>query len=254
MELTLKICNVDNCNLRISDLTQQTLEYAPEELDGLELQVYYDNNVFKYTDTYTINIIQYTSTKKTELLDTIYSAHDSELDEIYYQIPKDGFYTITHLVLPSIEWLENQLELQVIDSSRQVYVTDGNQIYQYVRGKLIAKEPEIFTTINIADTTISGVMQNTFSICRLYECYIHFCKKVLNSPLDKCFNKIDSDLIFKRDFLWMSINLIKYYTEFEQLEEAQRLLEKINRCGEFCNSIYDEHRIVDCGCSQTQNY
>ena len=49
-------------------------------------------------------------------------------------------------------------------------------------------------------------------------------------------NKIDSELIYKRDLVWMSINVIKYLTECEQLAEVERILETINGCNGLCTS------------------
>ena len=63
------------------------------------------------------------------------------------------------------------------------------------------------------------------------------CKKIFEGINIKCLNN-NSDLfeaIYNRDFLWMTINVIKYHTEFGDLLEAQRLLETINSCNGLCN-------------------
>ncbi len=46
----------------------------------------------------------------------------------------------------------------------------------------------------------------------------------------------------------MTLNIIKYNVEFNQMKESQRILEKINRCGGFCKS-YVTDKINSCGCN-----
>lgn len=61
------------------------------------------------------------------------------------------------------------------------------------------------------------------------------CNEILNMNLLKCKSKnADLDnLIFKRDFVWMTINVIKYSVSLGQYAEAQRILEQVNTCNGF---------------------
>lgn len=255
MKLTFNICDIGKCKIRITDYTQDSEEYLPEDvLDEEELQSAYVNNRFKYSYTCTINIIQYTSLEKSEIKKVIITPHDVFLDETYYQTEQDGFYTIHHFVLPNVFWLEEELskEHNFLDNDIAVFVTDGKFIYQYVKDKLIKKDPEVLIMVNPEDTTISKEVKTVFQICKLYNCYINLCKKLLNLPLKRCANEYDdsSDLIFKRDFIWMTINVIKYYTQYDQLYEAQRILEMVNYCNNFCQDDYkNPSKTSKCGCN-----
>ena len=51
----VKICNTGKCAIVITDLTQDSNEYVTESIPDAE--AYYERNKFKYSETYTINII-----------------------------------------------------------------------------------------------------------------------------------------------------------------------------------------------------
>lgn len=245
------ICNVKGNGIRITDLTQQDAQYVPENTDQTILNTYYKNNRFKYSETYTINIIEYVSTTKRSILTTLYTDHCGYLDEVYYQVPKDGYYTIYHILLPSIEWLKEQLQKEDnILKDTQIYVTDGTSIYKLSENKLVVVDPELVSQINTEGTTISRSTFDTFYIGYLFKCYVSLCKKIFEGMNIKCLNN-NSDLfeaIYNRDFLWMTINVIKYHTEFGDLLEAQRLLETINSCNGLCNQNVTI-KSNGCGCT-----
>lgn len=251
MNLILNVCNIDGCKIRMKDLTQESDEYISEDITTeRSLQNYYYNNRFKYSQTYTVNIIKYNSIEEEKLFDPIFTNHDTYLDEAYLDLEKDGYYTVNHFVLPSIEWTLNELSKtdNISKHGKKIYTTDGEKLYQVVNNKLIEIEPKVLVEVNTEDTTISKVVQDTFSICYLYQCYISICKQLFNSTIIKCLTTDSKDLIFKRDFLWMTLNVMKYYTEFGQLYEAQRLLENINYCGTFCNETIKTTN-SGCGCN-----
>lgn len=81
------------------------------------------------------------------------------------------------------------------------------------------------------------------------------CNEILNMNLLKCKSKnADLDnLIFKRDFVWMTINVIKYSVSLGQYAEAQRILEQVNTCNGFCDSINNKYKTLNrssgCGCN-----
>ena len=47
----------------------------------------------------------------------------------------------------------------------------------------------------------------------------------------------------------MAINVIKYQLETNQLYEAQRILEDVNKCSYFCDSITLNSNSYGCGCN-----
>lgn len=250
MNPIVEICNIKN-KIRITDLTQDSNEYIPENI--VDTLPYNQNNKFKYSETCTINIIQYNSTKECTILKTIYSPHCSFLDEAYYDMSKDGYYTVHHFILPTTDWLTKELEKEqsIIQEDINIYVTDGEYIYHYVNEELTKVDPEILIEVNDDGTTISKTQVDTFSIYYLYRCYIYLCKQILDKLNIRCLNQNSnlSESIFNRDFLWMSINVIKYHVEMDSLIEAQRLIENLDKCGSLCKNRTIQYNTSGCDCS-----
>lgn len=252
MKPLVKIFNTTKYEMVITDVTQDSDEYVPESIADAE--VYYQKNKFKYSETNTINIIEKITTSEDSIVKTIITDHSSKLDEAYYKLESDGYYVIHHFILPTTDWLDSELEKgsSILDGEMGIYVSDCENIYYYTKGQLITKEPSDLIAVNEESTTISKIIINRFSVGYLYDCYVSLCKQIFSAVNYKCLNKGNlSDTYFKRDFLWMTINVIKYYVEINQLLEAQRLLEEINNCGGLCNGgNVQTQSSSGCGCGK----
>lgn len=251
----VNICNIHDI-IRITDTTQDSQEYIPE--DVIDTLVYNQNCKFKYSETCTINVIQYNAIGNDEIVDTIYTTHETYLDEAYYKSLKDGHYTIHHFILPTVEWLQKEIEKDnnIIQDDIEIYVTDGEKIYNYRQETIqeipeyVLKEitPDVLIEVNDMNTTISKLVVDTVNIYYLEKCYIQICKNILNVVDFKCYRDSSQEDIFNRDLIWMTINIIKYHIGFHDLVEAQRLIELINKCGGICQSISTINRTNSCGC------
>ena len=107
---------------------------------------------------------------------------------------------------------------------------------------------EILEINNIAYSFFKEI-KNFFSVCYLRKCYIALCQKIFNQrAFDRCFNnKVDTQLIYRRDLVWAALNVIQYMVDSNQLAEAERLLERINGCNGLCTDIDTGE---DCGCDR----
>lgn len=79
------------------------------------------------------------------------------------------------------------------------------------------------------------------------------CQQILNDRgFSPCWDKnsIDPNLILRRDYVWMAINVIKYMVQFEQLAEAERIIERIGGCNGLCESEFKQLSSGGCGCSK----
>ena len=56
------------------------------------------------------------------------------------------------------------------------------------------------------------------------------------------------ELIYKRDLLWMVMNVITYLLELGSFLEAQRIIEQFTRCNNFCKEELKGKGGVSCGC------
>ena len=243
MELSIKITTSDSCKVIVQDLSA----YLPEDQTSIV------KGKFKYSDTISIDILQHNKSKETVYTDPVYTLHNTA-DPINIPVKFDGWFTVIHLVLPTKDWFDRESskrEGSAIGLYNIVYYSDGTSIYKYVDGQSSETTIDEIIEVNPTDTTISKTGEDYVSICFLRKCYINLCQQIFNSRgFSPCWNKndIDSDLIFKRDLTWMSINVIKYLTECEQLAEVERIIEIIKGCNGLCVSSDVTSKTSGCGC------
>lgn len=243
MELSIKITTSDSCKVIVQDLSQ----YLPESQTGIV------KGKFKYSDTISIDVLQHNKSKEIVYTDPVYTPH-STAEPISIPVKFDGWFTVIHLVLPTKEWFDREFSKQegsAIGLYNIVYYSDGVSIYKYVNGDSSEATIDEIIEVNPIDTTISRTGEDYVSICFLRKCYINLCQQIFNSRgFSPCWNKnnIDSDLIFRRDLVWMAINVIKYLTECEQLAEVERIIEIIKGCNGLCISSDVTSKTSGCGC------
>lgn len=179
-----------------------------------------------------------------------YYSFDNEIS-----IDFDGRFTLYYIVLPTKEWVYNNLN--IVNNYSQVYYIHDNKVFQYkTNGDIelndysilleLAKSPNIEHNISITET-------EGFSIYYLQECYINLCKQIFSSTrLSSCDkkNNLNEEFSYKRDLVWMGINVIKYMVDGHQLIEAQRIIEILHGCNGICNNFNQtKSEYYGCGCS-----
>lgn len=245
MELNININTNSRCKIIIEDKT----EYLKETFTGTA------KGDFKYSDTASIIVLQHNKTKETVVKNPTFNYHASETIEV--PIEFDGWFTVNYLVLPNKEWFNKELNKpsgSALGLYSIVYYVDGDHIYKYIGGKTTEVLLEELLEINPVNTTLSKTGKDYVSICFLQKCYVNLCQQIFNERgFSQCWNKnsVDSELVYKRDLVWMAINVIKYLVKFNQLAEAERIIEQINGCNGLCksNSTY-QPRDSGCGCSK----
>ena len=101
MELKIKIitCNAcDNCKVTVQDNST----YLSEDNVGTV------KGKFKFSDTISIDILQLNKSQEAIYLDPTFTDHSS-LGNSTLQVSSDGWYSLVHIVLPSKEWFEREL-------------------------------------------------------------------------------------------------------------------------------------------------
>lgn len=245
MELNINVTTSDSCKIIVSDIST----YLAEDFSGTV------KGKFKYSDTVSIDVLQHNKTTETVYRDPIYTKHDT-LQPINIPVEFDGWFDVIHLVLPSIEWFNTEAskdEGSALGLYNIVYFSDGIDIYKYIDGNVSQVTINEVLEINPINTTISKTNRNYVSICFLRKCYINLCQQIFNDRgLSHCWNKnkVDSELIYKRDLVWMAINIIKYLTEYKQLAEVERIIETIQGCNGLCVSSKLTSTTNGCGCSK----
>lgn len=245
MELNINVTTSDNCKIMVSDIST----YLAEDFSGTV------KGKFKYSDTVSIDVLQHNKTTETVYRDPIYTKHDT-LQPINIPVEFDGWFDVIHLVLPSIEWFNREIdksEGSALGLYDLVYFSDGIDIYKYLDGNVSQVTIIEVLEVNPINTTVSKTNRDYVSICFLRKCYINLCQQIFEDRgFSRCWNKnkVDSELIYKRDLVWMAINVIKYLTECEQLAEVERIIETIQGCNGLCVSSNLTSKTNGCGCSK----
>ena len=249
MNIDIKVCTSNTCEVIIKDITPTGGEsgYLPESFTGVA------TGRFRRSDTVTIDMLILNKTEGQEIQTPRFNTENKVIN---IPVKFDGWFNVCRVVLPSKEWFERELNKETgsaIQSYDIVYYSDGEYLYKYTDGNSQVATIEEITDRNTEGTTISRVFKNYVSICFLKKCYLSLCQQIFNSRgFSKCWNRsqIESDLVFRRDLVWTAINVIKYRVEFNQLAEAQRVIEQIGGCNGLCKSEFRQTLNHGCGCSK----
>ena len=185
MELKIKIitCNAcDNCKVTVQDNST----YLSEDNVGTV------KGKFKFSDTISIDILQLNKSQEAIYLDPTFTDHSS-LGNSTLQVSSDGWYSLVHIVLPSKEWFERELNKQegsALGLYNLVYFASNNKVYKYIDGNTSQVDLSEILEVNPVNTTISRTSEDFVSICFLRKCYINLCKQILNDRgFSSCWNK-----------------------------------------------------------------
>ena len=156
---------------------------------------------------------------------------DSRQKKVLFKSEGDGFYTICKLTIPK-------------DEMSPYYYKDGkfyHNVQEVYLNELLSINPKV-SGINID-------YMYYFNTCNLRQCFIKICQDIFNSQTSICEKSgLDGALVYKRDLIWSTLNVIDYMVETDQMEEAQRLLERLTSCNGLCSQTNKTSINSKCGC------
>lgn len=250
MDLKIKICTDDSCKVIIRDDTEVGGSgYLPENSSDTA------TNRFRLKDTVSIDLLQYNKSTSPELSAAIYTINTNTQPRVVLPVNQDGWFSVVHIILPSSDWFyaEKDKADSPLSIYQTVYFSDGNVVYKYIDNNISQVNLQEILDRNTEGTTISRVSQDYVSICLLKHCYIQLCQQIYNSHgFSSCWNKNyqNSEINYKRDLVHMTINVIKYLTQFNQLAEVQRIIENISGCTGLCKQSLTNGIVSNgCGCN-----
>lgn len=256
MKFDINIQTEPNGNLIIIDNSYNDNQYFPEDQPQTSLDKY------KYSECKTVNVLTKIMTTKQNIIDvkpydhTYNSDGQPNIEMEKFVVSNDGYYTVTHIIIPTIDWYTNTYSQLSQQSQFEVIYVIGsdNKFYKYINNNREECTIEELLAVNANSTTIKRVVLHVFYMEFLQQCYLKHCKSLFENVMKPCdpFCKnsdLDNDF-YIRDLLWMVINVITYHINFEWYMEAQRVLEITNGCGNFCNqqNLYAKSE-YSCGCS-----
>lgn len=242
MEFGIDVKTTIDGEITILDLAKDYRQYMEEDVkEGTSYDIY------KYSESATLNTIIKISTKDATLLDVLLDDHSTEIDSCTFQVKDDGYYVVDHIVLPTLKWLQQATE-EFLEYYDAIYVTDGEKVYKSIEGELTECTIKEILERNPEKTTIMKCKIDIVYTGNLQRCYFYYCQQLFDSILNKC-DSGDSNTTFARDFIWMTLNIIDYLVCCKQYLEAQRIIETFITCNGLCNSITNNKNKLSCGCS-----
>lgn len=243
----IKVCTGAKCAVAISEINTN---YLKENSTAIA------KNKFRYSDTVSIDVLQLNKSTEQQIQNPVFTIRDSKINPVQLQVSFDGWFTICHIVIPNKQWFDKEFGKSTdsaLNLYNTIYYSDGAKIYKYINNETTEVSVEELINRNIENTTISIVKKDYVSVCFLRKCYVNLCQQLFNSNIiSECSNnrKDNCDLIFQRDLIWMTLNVIQYMTELNQLAEAERIIEQLGRgCNGLCKQTFEQLSKSGCGCS-----
>lgn len=250
MNSVYKVCKSGSCGVSIVGVERANGEYL-EDTTTVSIRNY------TFLQSITLNALTSVKADGTENLEIYgFVNHITDtVDESDFEMPIDGLYTISHIILPTNEWLTDAISKDCLTGYSIIYYYDtaSKSLKKYVDNtKIDATIEELLAINSLSTSTIIRADKSTFCLCRLNNCFYNMSKNLLSQYQNTCYNKLDSlkYAIYLRDIVWMAINTIKYLIEGTQYYEAQSILEDITKCNGMCsNIITNVSSGGDCGCN-----
>lgn len=229
--------NLQYCNMKFNYRGVEQVSYRnkiefgeiPEDADILN---------FSLSD---IKIIPILTQHKSQIED-----NNMIVDSNIVDIPKDGYYTLTYLVIPKEEYVNKLLELDenLISLFTDIFYYKDNSIFN----KKEQQEVDINTFIerNLEGTNVLRYSKDFCSVFFLQKCYYNLCMKLLkNNDCTTC-NYESTDLSYYRDIMFMGLQTVRYLSLKGRFMEAQNIVERFQSCSNICNNTYNEN----CRCNK----
>lgn len=241
MNVEINVHEQVNGDIFVKELSYENGDYATEQAQ--------DTIIFSNSVSVTV-IKQITVDSETVMYAYV---HDHSNKEVISkaQIKKDGWYKIYQYVIPNNAWLEWATEQGILENYDSVYVVKDNVLYKYVDGELT----QCYVEELLSDTGTTNVWlteKNVFVIFNLWQCYLNYCKKMLDNECSKdsnCDSTCDDEMTKNRNLLWIFLNVIQYYVHFGMFDKAQEFLEEITGgCNTLCsNEMFSKDYNCNCG-------
>ena len=193
----------------------------------------------------------------------IHKGEDDGYDKSEFDLKKDSLYEIVHMIIPTKEWLDLMVELGEVTSKvfkqyTNLYYYDSSEkkFYLSVRKDGVEESVEeavmedLYKVENKITTTVVSDFGTVFRYPHLERCYHTLVKNLLQCVKSNS-NCPSAELVIRereRDLIWMFLSVMKYSIDIGNHFEAQRYLERLNRCNSICSDTKIYRKDSGCGC------
>lgn len=193
----------------------------------------------------------------------IHKGEDDGYDKSEFDLKKDSLYEIVHMIIPTKEWLDLMVELgettsKVFKQYTNLYYYDSSEkkFYLSVRKDGVEESvkeavmEDLYKVENKITTTVVSDFGTVFRYPHLERCYHTLVKNLLQCVKSNS-NCPSAELVIRereRDLIWMFLSVMKYSIDIGNHFEAQRYLERLNRCNNICSDTKIYRKDSGCGC------
>lgn len=254
MNSVFKLVKNGSCGINVLGLEESNDEYLS----------FFQDTIRGYTEDHCVTVntmvqVSYEGKESLEAWDVLLHEYTQEdtvkrfdyIDESTFRFKKDGQYYVSHMLIPNKQWIETMQSYNPDFASNYLAVVyyDNLEFHQIINGNdVVITIDDVLALQDVEESTIVSSSQMTFCMCKLKECYFNLAKQLLTALVATCKNNKYDDLIWRRDMLWMAINVITYLLQKNQFLEAQRILEWITGCGGLCPQEPKADGGRNCGC------
>lgn len=259
-----------NCAVTVQDMTGFQVD-NPDGFFPSDQRPPYNTVDFKISDGYLFNVIlKYKYNGSVEIVnlnEPILNINDADTDPVYqenfqvmqYSLPQDGTYVIKRLFIVSRAYYE-LISSIAPDKTLVFYDEDEMKFYQSTGIGGVETEIDLLDLAIEFNSNYVGAhtSHKLFSTCYLKQCHFKLQREFLNDRLGlnldskkskrKCLIGCDDDEVSaeNRDFIHTTLHVLDYLIGCGYFDDAQRLLESLNKCGSICNQV--GVRNTGCGC------
>ena len=181
----------------------------------------------------------------------LYINQHTEYSQYRINVPKDGWITLYHIILPTKEYVDS-LPIDVVRETDYVYYIYEGKVYDRNHNDNIV-DIDTMLSVNPNLTSILIDEQDYISIWNLQKCLVDLCLEIFNNldAFGHCFNSnnISDELKYRRDLVWMAIHVIKYLARYNMKPEAARIINQLEGCNGVCTKTRTKG-VRGCGCNK----
>lgn len=260
MEAQFKVSKLGEFGLLVEGLTGEDDGYLSTENPV-------SHRAYKWEHSVTLNVLfALDSDGERTYVDRSVVKHigeDDGYEKSEFDLKKDGLYEVVHMIIPTKEWLDlmHSLGATTSDTFKQytdLYYYDEEQKKFYlskrVDGVEGSNEPanmeDLYKVQNRVSTTIVSDFGTVFRYPHLERCYHTLIKDLLQCVKSNS-NCPSAELVIKernRDLILMFLSAIKFSIDLKNHFEAQRYLERLNKCNNICSDTKVYRKDNGCGC------
>ena len=215
-----------------------------------------DSRNYTIDESYLFTAIVYNPFGKTPVVESVYKTKLSDpvgtdtqkivSSNVIHPMSNDGHYTIAQFVAIDKAVYNANYNSTRFNGNNYI-VTDGT--YLYYTNTLINEQTlkiSVLDLIKITNIEATGMiaLKTVFSTCKLYACFIKQVETKLIEKATACQAKAEN--ISNVLVLYCTISAIKYRVQLCEYELAQKYVEWIAYCGNYCNNIISN--TLDCNC------